>query len=484
MTQQSLFVAKDVLSVDGGTNDAVYLDILTASVNYALVAIGDRRDMRILTLRLGLKDGCKRTLEAVGDELGITRERVRQIQREAMTRLRLYAQTYPYLISHCIKTLRDWGELVGASLQDAGFSRALAAMTGGDEGLISAHVRLLRELLPEANDNRQPLDAIDLQIAQVFAQSVSPVSLDQLNWMIRSNSKTRHTIEDWPKLDLSLRLELLLGVNIDANGACTATEKTFSGLGSTDRRLLALSGVIREAGKPLHFTEIAKCAKPLLPGKLAMSERNVHSWMDRYKDRFKWAGRGTFGLAEWNIGVREDDLDSGLKPARRTGVGNEIALLLSERGEPVAMDEIEDHILRSRGFEVKSSSVSASVAQDKARRFAILKDGRIALSEWQGYEDSAPTYEEASRPAPGANRRVRLTREMRDAARASARRRAEELKTLVARGISGIPPDKAAGYAILARELGLTDEFPILLDVAERNGMPTGLADALKEHPK
>jgi RNA polymerase primary sigma factor len=46
------------------------------------------REARVLQLRYGLVDGRSRTLEQVGKKLGVTRERVRQIQSHALSRLR------------------------------------------------------------------------------------------------------------------------------------------------------------------------------------------------------------------------------------------------------------------------------------------------------------------------------------------------------------------------------------------------------------
>ena len=46
------------------------------------------REVRILQLRFGLVDGYNYTLEEVGRKFGVTRERIRQIEAQALSRLR------------------------------------------------------------------------------------------------------------------------------------------------------------------------------------------------------------------------------------------------------------------------------------------------------------------------------------------------------------------------------------------------------------
>jgi RNA polymerase primary sigma factor len=48
----------------------------------------DARDRQVLELRYGLKDGHSRTLDEVAEIVGVTRERIRQIESRAMLRLR------------------------------------------------------------------------------------------------------------------------------------------------------------------------------------------------------------------------------------------------------------------------------------------------------------------------------------------------------------------------------------------------------------
>ena len=46
------------------------------------------REQKVLRLRFGLKDGRARTLEEVGKEFNVTRERIRQIEAKALRKLR------------------------------------------------------------------------------------------------------------------------------------------------------------------------------------------------------------------------------------------------------------------------------------------------------------------------------------------------------------------------------------------------------------
>ena len=46
------------------------------------------REQKVLRLRFGLDDGRARTLEEVGKEFQVTRERIRQIEAKALRKLR------------------------------------------------------------------------------------------------------------------------------------------------------------------------------------------------------------------------------------------------------------------------------------------------------------------------------------------------------------------------------------------------------------
>ncbi len=88
----------------GAEGDATLQDLIpddplgspTETVNHRLMAEDLRgameclssREAQVLSLRFGLADGQSHTLDEIGDELGYTRERIRQIETQALQKLR------------------------------------------------------------------------------------------------------------------------------------------------------------------------------------------------------------------------------------------------------------------------------------------------------------------------------------------------------------------------------------------------------------
>ena len=67
--------------------DAASAQLLREQVQEVLNSLTER-ESRVLKLRFGLEDGRTRTLEEVGREFGVTRERIRQIEAKAIRKLR------------------------------------------------------------------------------------------------------------------------------------------------------------------------------------------------------------------------------------------------------------------------------------------------------------------------------------------------------------------------------------------------------------
>ncbi len=70
-----------------GPMDAVSRELLKEQMQDVLDSLSER-ERRVLELRFGLEDGRRWTLEEVGDKVGVTRERIRQIEAKALRKLR------------------------------------------------------------------------------------------------------------------------------------------------------------------------------------------------------------------------------------------------------------------------------------------------------------------------------------------------------------------------------------------------------------
>ncbi len=67
--------------------DAAAFSMLKDQLNEVLATLTDR-EQEVLRLRFGLDDGRQRTLEEVGQQFNVTRERIRQIEAKALRKLR------------------------------------------------------------------------------------------------------------------------------------------------------------------------------------------------------------------------------------------------------------------------------------------------------------------------------------------------------------------------------------------------------------
>jgi len=70
-----------------GPVDAASRELLKEQMASILDSLSER-ERKVLEMRFGLKDGQGRTLEEVGQEFGVTRERIRQIEAKALRKLR------------------------------------------------------------------------------------------------------------------------------------------------------------------------------------------------------------------------------------------------------------------------------------------------------------------------------------------------------------------------------------------------------------
>ncbi len=82
----------DVLATDVPPPDAGVYETERKVQAHRFLSGLDPRERRILRRRFGFGDGAPQTLQEIGEDIGLTRERVRQIEAEALDRLRRQAR--------------------------------------------------------------------------------------------------------------------------------------------------------------------------------------------------------------------------------------------------------------------------------------------------------------------------------------------------------------------------------------------------------
>ena len=80
----SAFIQDDNVLVP---QDAAAFTLLHEQLMEVLLTLTER-EQKVLRLRFGLDDGRPRTLEEVGKQFNVTRERIRQIEAKALRKLR------------------------------------------------------------------------------------------------------------------------------------------------------------------------------------------------------------------------------------------------------------------------------------------------------------------------------------------------------------------------------------------------------------
>lgn len=328
------------------------------------------RSRKIIRLRFGLDGGGQRTLEQVGEQLDLTRERIRQIAKKSLDKLKQVTldglvHALLFLIVDEMKTrgglmsvpqigeyitdLMEIGELdLKATIpfllslkQDQ-----LVQVQGDKWGLKDAPVNLIKlinkQLLEILRAVGAPLDQSDL--IERFLQS-----------KLYSEKKLQHLVSE----------KFIV--------ACLSTDDRFEKVDDHQWRLTRwqkqrvdeIVMALRKLGKPSHFTEIAKVANEMLPPTQRASARVYHSQLSNKPHLFVWVNSGTFGLAEW-----------GLKRAR---FYVDIAEgLLQERGEPLTFDEIFSRVNAER--EASPESIKFMLGINP--RFQQYPDNKYGLASW------------------------------------------------------------------------------------------------------
>ena len=299
--------------------------------------------------RSSSEGGAKReTLESIGKDFGITRERVRQIENDGFLRLKPKLEPCQKIFQHFTEQLKNAGELRKEEI-------------------------LLSEL---GKENYQPHVFFLLTLGEPFKRFSETKEFYSL-WTINPNSLTLcQKVVDFlykklTKINRPLSLsECKTSFNVsppalksflEISKIIQENEDGFFGLKDwpeinprsvKDKSYL----VFKKAEKPLHFREVAQLIGPdALP-------QTVHNELIR-DPRFVLVGRGLYALKEWGYEAGQ--------------VKDVISKVLREAGKPLPREEILENVLKQRL--VKENTILLNLGDKKY--FLKTPEGKYTIQK-------------------------------------------------------------------------------------------------------
>ena len=301
-------------------------------VNDVIATIEREREREIISRRYGLYDR-KETLEQIGELLGITRERVRQLEKAVVTKLREAAGDLPHM--------DEVQDAISMKLKEQGSVATVKTLTeeivSEDAGKIDhSRISFLSRLAPKLTH----LDENDhYQNAVALASEYSEKQLKE---------QIKHVIDAIKKIGKPVSIKEIAG------SMGHPDSQKVEALASVSKDLATLNGrwglikwpmvnpknirdkiyvILYENGKHMHFDEIAKAISDSDFKRKDVTTQAIHNELIKDK-RFVLVGRGIYALKEWGF--------------KKGTVADVIEEILEKAGEPLHRDEIVKRVLKRR----------------------------------------------------------------------------------------------------------------------------------------
>jgi hypothetical protein len=321
------------------------------------------RSRRVLVDRFGLSSkGEERTLDAIGQEYGITRERIRQIENHGIATVRdsdaytTHAQTLEDLkrvlntlggilaeetiLNEIAKSHTDHNHIVflltvghhfDYRREDADFKTRWHT----DEQLAEQVENALSALYESLEANRLTPEDEFLQLFSKYLKQEGVKNRPDevvMRWLLISKRIGKNPLGEWGRQESPhVRIK---------------NTRDFAYL------------TLKRHGSPMHFTEVAKGISKLFGRETHPATTHNELIKD---DRFVLVGRGLYALKEW-----------GYEP----GVVREVIKGVLQREGPLTRDDIVERVKRERY--VKDATISVNLQN---RMFTRLPDGKYTLAK-------------------------------------------------------------------------------------------------------
>lgn len=321
------------------------------------------RSRHILTDRFGLGNkGEERTLDAIGKEYGITRERIRQIEKHGLSAVRESSGYKEHTQS--FEDLKRALHALGAVLSDETVLSEIA-----ENATDRKHLVFLLTVGHQFTDRREDSNYrarwyVDEQLADQVERALAnlheSIDLEKLTpeeefLQIFAEALKKEGVKNRPNEILTRWLNISKRIGRNPLGEWGLTESPHVRIKNTrDFAYLTL----KRHGSPMHFTEVAKGIDELF-------QRETHpatTHNELIKDnRFVLVGRGLYALKEW-----------GYQP----GIVRDVIKRVLENEGPLSRADIMERVKRERY--VKDATIAVNL---QSNIFIQLPDGLFGLAK-------------------------------------------------------------------------------------------------------
>jgi DNA-binding phage protein len=298
-----------------------------------LSTVEREREREIVARRFGLFDR-KETLEQIGELLGITRERVRQLEKSVVAKLKSTAEQGE--LSHIeevqqamLSTLNTMGDI-------ARVSDLSTTLTSENSRTDQSRVAFLAELCPKLvviEDNDRFFHAIG--VAEVRDDKAVKTTVAKVVDTVKKAGEPQ---------DITAVAKAIGITDVEQANALASISKdlaTLNGRWGLVKWPMVnpknirdkIYVILKEHGQHMHFNEIASAIKDSDFKRKDVTTQAIHNELIKDK-RFVLIGRGIYALKEWGY--------------KKGTVADIISEVLREAGEPLHRDEIVKRVLKSR----------------------------------------------------------------------------------------------------------------------------------------
>lgn len=343
-----------------------------------------KREQEVLRRRFALNGRTRDTLEQIGKEYAITRERVRQIESSGLRKIRLILKEEGKNLN--MDTLDDsisdiLAENGGLMREDMLLSEILLSLSHTNNEVyrknllflityfLEQHERLLKEHESIHYEAFWYLNLVDIKnvkdsiekIINLFSDHGQPMQMQELIRKMNENIFTEggDANIDGEQIEKFINSQLHISKNLERNildqwgliNWNTIVPKRMN-----DKIYL----ILKKEQRPLHFAEIAEKINEMAFDKKRAYPATVHNELI-LDNKYILVGRGVYALREWGY-------NDGT-------VSQVIYNILKEAQKPLDKKEIIEKVLGQRI--VKKTTVS--LALNDRSKFKLTEDGKYSL---------------------------------------------------------------------------------------------------------